>query len=1247
MSKTINTIRHAVERLTSRLGLGMRAKLIVIFVFIKMIPLVLLAYVALNQSWKLGDHLQIRTNALTKTALDALRETGDIAVADAEKALDDRAREDIERLSTDTANHVAAFLYARDNDLLLAATLTPNQEMYTQFLQNRRSPLVIPGTWELTPDKKTWRETAPRLPDTPIASSIPDNNNSFHYRPSEKYTYENRPLYREMTFVDLKGMEQIKVTTCPLMNPERKNVSVRQNTFIKAETYFPELQKLKPGEIYVSDVIGAYVGSRIIGIYNPENAEKVGIPFKPEESAYAGKENPVGKRFKGIIRWGTPVVEKGKIIGYVTLALDHDHLMGFTDHLVPTNARYTRISDASEGNYAFIWDHKGRSITHARHFSIAGYDPETGDPEPPWLEKPMYDAWQASGKTYAEFIQTVPTFHEQTNAKKPSLEQVKAGQVGLDCRYLNFAAQCTGWFDLTRDGGSGSFLILWSGLWKLNTAATIPYYTGQYAASPRGFGFVAIGAGVNDFHRPAKETKTVIDGLFAASNTVMQTSANDTVRAIQDNQLETIYSLSFATVAMIVFVVLVAIWMASIFTNSITKLIEGITRFREGERHFRFASPVKDEMGILADSFDEMADSIVDSAQGPLAILDLNMTIRYMNESALQLRGTTLEAVLGTPYIDQGIFPDDPKYHPVACLLNGTEPEIFYNEESGRYFKGTASYLHDKAGANIGYIATLTDLTEIAVRQKEIEIQRARFNSIITASPDLIWLKDSNGKYLAVNPRYLAYIGKSQEEIVGHTTADIHPPDTASSYTRIDKQVLESAASVFTEEKLAFADGHEEFMDTVRTPIFNAAGELTGILGVARDVSNRVSIENELRTIQTELEKTAARANQASQAKSEFLARMSHEIRTPMNAIIGMANVAKRKLGMPVENLGDLRANILQIETSSQHLLQLLNDILDISKIEAGKVELAEDQLNLERLCNSVSTIIEPRCREKGLNFSIRMTGFEQYEFFGDALRLRQVLINFLGNSVKFTPTGGTISLALEQLERADCKVLVNFIIQDSGIGIPEEGLTSLFQPFEQLGTHTHSKYGGTGLGLSINKNIVNLLGGDITVQSEAGKGSTFSFAIWMKECAAAAQHVAYDTQQGALLAGKKILLVDDVFINRMIVKELLSDSELVLDEADDGKTALDMFSASTINHYDIIFMDIQMPNMDGYEASLAIRAMDRQDAKTIPIVAMTANAFKEDVEKALQCGMDAHLAKPLELDKLMEILVKYAGGAG
>lgn len=1232
-----------INRMFARLGLGMRAKLIILFVVIKVVPLVLLALVAWRYSWQLGEDLRQRTHELTLTANEALSKTGDVAVTDAVKALDKRAREDIERMTTDTALRVAAFLYSRDDDIRLLSAFKPDAGIYRNFIENKRGPLVRPGQWELAPDGKSWHMVGTHRPSKEVSSTLEENATSFHYRNPEGYEYENRSLYLEVTFIDMQGHERVKVTTSSRVDERLKDVSQPRNTFVGAEKYFSELQKLKPGEIYVSDVIGAYVGSRVIGTYTPATAAKAGEAFVPEKSAYAGKENPLGKRFEGLVRWATPVMENGNIAGYVTMALDHDHLMEFTAHLTPTNERYTIIPDASEGNYAFIWDHKGRSIVHPRHFSIAGYDPATGAPQIPWLEKSIYDEWQRSGEDFTDFIERVPTFFEQSNNKKPALELAKQGLVGLDCRYLNFAAQCTGWFDLTQDGGSGSFLIQWSDLWKLTTAAAIPYYTGQYAESPRGFGFVTIGAGVDDFHRPATATKKVIDDLIAASDAELAEKGAETQRAITQNLLSTATSLSASTAIMGILVVLVAIWMASVFTRSITKLIDGISRFRSGERQFRFKAPVKDELGTLADSFDEMADSLVESVEGPLAITDINRNIIYFNDDGLRKIGKTLPEVVGRPYSENSLFPGNTQYCPITSLLNGRESEVFYHAPTNRYYKGTAAFFKSKRGEFVGYVITTNDVTEIVKEQKRIEEQRTLLSTIFSSSPDLIWYKDAQGKFLAVNPRFAAVAGTEEKYIVNHTVDEILSPDFASAFKENDQMAVAGGAPMYTEEKITFADGHTEIVDSVRTPIFDSKGLLVGILGVSRDVSGRVTVENELRDTQLELKKAVRAANKANESKSEFLARMSHEIRTPMNAIIGMTNIAKRKLETNACNKDEVQSHVCQIEVSSQHLLGLINDILDISKIEAGKIELSEETFDLMKLVDSVAAIMKPRCQEKKLAFDIFVGQFDKKMFVSDPLRLRQVLINLLGNAVKFTPEQGRVEFHIAQKERADNQTLISFSVADTGIGITEQAMETLFTPFEQGGNEITRQYGGTGLGLSISRNIVNILGGDIAVTSKKNEGSTFSFDLWLKE-ATSDVGGAEAADQTASLDGKRMLLVDDVDVNRMIVTELLGTTGFIIDEAEDGEVAVDKFRNSPEGFYSIILMDVQMPRMDGYQAVSEIRSLGRADSN-VPIIALTANAFKEDVEKAIAHGMNAHLAKPLEYDKLMDVLFKYLGG--
>ncbi|MDR1902318.1 MAG: PAS domain-containing protein [Treponema sp.] len=1245
MISLFSLIKRFIENFVNNLKLGMRYKLILIFVIIKVIPLLILTYIANQQARHLGlDVIHLNQNLIIK-ANDSLQKVGATSVDQSVKALNDFATENIERISTEMARQVADFLYQRDGDILYVAGFKPDEAVYRHFIESRRKDIIKQRKWMLAQDGKSWVPEESSQEAQTVLSSNQENNTSFSYRPPDRYETESRPLYLEMTYIDLNGNELIKVNTSGVMDSVKRNVADRRNTFARAETYFEELKKLKPGEIYVSDVIGAYVGSHIIGRYTPGNAAALKVEFKPEEEAYAGEENPNGKRFKGIVRWASPVVQSGTsgeiITGYVTLALNHDHLMEFTDHSTPLQERYAELPSAYDGNYAFIWDYKCRSICHPRHHSIAGYNPETGDPEVPWLEQSIYDEWQKSGLPYTEFIKDVPVFNNQSRDKKGSAELVRQGLVGLDGRYLNHAPQCTGWFDLTSEGGSGSFLILWSGLWKLTTAATIPYYTGRYGQSKRGFGFVAIGAGFEDFQRPAHETKIALDELIADANADLSLTARNTEIAIETNLFDSIVKNGISVGVMIIFMVLIAIWMASAFTGSITRLISGIDRFRTGERQFRFNAVVKDEIGTLADSFDEMADSLVAGDRGAVTIIDSNFQIIYINNEGIKTYEIDLAEACGKPYSQVSIYPINSPYDPIAALHAGRTAEVLFLPKLGRYVKGSATNLTNKSGEKIGYIITTTDLTDIVLQQKKTEEQKVLLDTIFSLSPDLIWYEDSEGQFLAVNPRFALLSGKSQDEFAGLKLENILNKETALRFRANDKEALKLHRPFYSEETLTFADGHKEILDTVITPIFDADNTLTGFLGFARDVSGRVAIEKELRKTKEELEQAIDEANTANEHKGSFLARMSHEIRTPMNAIIGMTNIVKRKLGEDAFDLNGIRAHIDQIEDSSQHLLGLLNDILDFSKIEAGKIELSDDVIDMFKLADTVSTIIKPRCAEKNINFEIRFDIPADTSYRADSLRLRQVLINLLGNAVKFTPERGKIIFIIAKQESRGGKTLLRFSVSDTGIGISEETLGSLFKPFEQAGNQITKKYGGTGLGLVISRNIVQLFGGDISVKSKVNEGSEFSFSIWLSQCGFEKEAEVTIEDATGLFRGKRALLADDVAINRLIVINLLEYTGIEIDEADDGVSAVKIFADSPPYTYDIIYMDIQMPIMDGYEAARKIRAMDRPDAASVPIVALTANAFKEDIEKALINRMNAHLAKPMEPDKVLEVTLK------
>lgn len=594
---------------------GIRSKLIAIFVLIKVLPLLLLAWFAWHTAQQLGGDVSTKAADMADAMLGSIKTIGQTVTDDSIRALDLRSREAIEALTTDAAKEIASFLYDRDRDIRIAARIEPSEATFREFLSGHNRTLYQHGEWKLATDEKSWVPAKPVTFEAKVSRPIlPDNAKDFHARPPEyEGVAEERPLFVEMTYVDLNGQEKIKVTTGDLTQKTLKNVVDRSNTFIKAETYFAELKKLKAGEIYVSDVIGAYVPTQAIGPYLPASLQKAGKPFTPEQSAYAGTENPLGKRFRGIVRWAMPVLKNGRITGYVTLALDHDHIRQFSDRLMPTDERYTPIADAIKGNYAFLWDYKSRSISHPRDYFIVGYDPQTGNPVTPWLDEELYNEWQASGKPSNEFLAEIPAFRDQNLKRKPAKAQIKAGTIALDCRYLNFSPQCDGWNAVTEHGGSGSFVIFFSGLWKLTTAAAIPYYTGQYSKSPQGFGFVTIGANVDEFHKAATETAGKINTIVVEKDLSFKALRDEMLSDIKESLTSTAITLWGSTVLMVVLVIGIAIWIANLMTGRITQMIDGIHAFQRGDFKHRLEAGSSDEMGELARSFNGMADSVEES----------------------------------------------------------------------------------------------------------------------------------------------------------------------------------------------------------------------------------------------------------------------------------------------------------------------------------------------------------------------------------------------------------------------------------------------------------------------------------------------------------------------------------------------------------------------------------------------------------------------------------------------------------
>lgn len=397
----------------------------------------------------------------------------------------------------------------------------------------------------------------------------------------------------------------------------------------------------------------------------------------------------------------------------------------------------------------------------------------------------------------------------------------------------------------------------------------------------------------------------------------------------------------------------------------------------------------------------------------------------------------------------------------------------------------------------------------------------------------------------------------------------------------------------------------------------------------------RQALYNEINRKNEQLEIVAKKAESAAQAKSEFLSRMSHDIRTPMNAIIGLTHLAEEE-----ENLQKVKEYLYNIDTSSDFLLGLINDILDMSKIENGELTLKEDSYTKEEFRNAINTVIKPLMDKKDIRFIFRLAANAEC-IRVDRLRYNQIFFNLLSNAAKFTPKGGTVEFTTEELPPLDGKKGIRFHIKDNGIGMSKEFLPHLYNPFSQERAKGGEDVKGTGLGLPIVKSLVDIMGGNISVTSEIGKGTEFIVELYVPEAEPAEKIPVSDTM-GENLKGARILLVEDNDINIYVAQLILEKAGCVVEIAKDGKEAVEHFEASEKNYYDAILMDVRMPVMNGIEATKTIRALDREDAATVPIIAMTADAFDEERKKTIEAGMNYHLSKPIEPKVLYQVLLEY-----
>lgn len=432
----------------------------------------------------------------------------------------------------------------------------------------------------------------------------------------------------------------------------------------------------------------------------------------------------------------------------------------------------------------------------------------------------------------------------------------------------------------------------------------------------------------------------------------------------------------------------------------------------------------------------------------------------------------------------------------------------------------------------------------------------------------------------------------------------------------------------------------EEYVNYILYAILGIAIGIIALILVLSSTATELRKNRYLMKVQEEtnrvLKKAADDANYANQAKSNFLAHMSHDIRTPINGIVGMTTIAKNYL----DDKDKVKDCLDKIDVSSKYLMSLINDVLDMSSIENGKIIIKNTSINLEKIYNQCLLVVDQQAKEHDIVISGNLEKVEHINVIADELHLKQVLINILGNAVKFTPDGGEVIFNIEEIEDDGKKAKYRFVISDTGIGMSEEYQEHIFESFSQEDNGSRTNYKGTGLGMAIAKKNLDMMNGSISIDSKIGKGSTFVIDIELEITNVLEE--SENNEDYYELLGKKIIVAEDNELNMEIISTMLEIQGLVVTKAFNGKEALEIFEKSEEDEYKVILMDIMMPEMDGLEATRQIRKLPKEDAKNVKIVAMTANAYEQDEKKSYAAGMDKHMIKPIDSKELFTVLNTY-----
>jgi PAS domain S-box-containing protein len=518
-------------------------------------------------------------------------------------------------------------------------------------------------------------------------------------------------------------------------------------------------------------------------------------------------------------------------------------------------------------------------------------------------------------------------------------------------------------------------------------------------------------------------------------------------------------------------------------------------------------------------------------------------------------------------------------------------------------------------------MATSVDITQRKKFEKELEMQKEFIEQLFDTDPNLIFVRDGNGRMIYCNKAVADLVGISREEFLNKENNTFPAVDGQfQKYLEMEQKVINQGDELLLEEQIPDSNGIINYFQTIKKPLKTQGGDVN-MLNISTNINKIKYYEKETHNVM--------------KSRNEFFSAMSHEIRTPMNAILGMTELLLKR--NPRKDQGKL---LNTLHFSSKNLLTLINDILDFSKIEAGKIELEEVNFNLKELVENVMISLRPKALDKDLKINVKIPDSVPEVVNGDYIKLNQILNNLLSNAIKFTEKG-SIEISVNAVKKTNKGYVLKFSVKDTGIGIEQQKIENIFDPFNQATKSTPRVYGGTGLGLSIVKNLVEIQNGTIDLQSELNVGSTFTVTLPFKKIDSGLPVNSLPTSKVSDFKWKmklNVLYVEDVVTNQFLIEEILSDWGITVTMASDGLEALDLILTK---NYDLILMDIQMPGIDGLETTKRIRAMEDEYFKNIPILALTASTTESTKDEIFLCGMQDYVLKPINVDDLRTKIVE------